>query len=92
MPWALSVTGPKVSIATITPTVVSSPQPASAIANRPVTPAPPSRNAPNTAAAITSAVNTADSSPSEKPESTTVAAPVREVAATCRTGRSSVEV
>ena len=33
MPWALSETGPKVSIATITPTVVSRPQPASATAN-----------------------------------------------------------
>ena len=33
MPWALSETGPKVSIATMTPTVVSRPQPASATAN-----------------------------------------------------------
>ena len=33
MPCALSETGPKVSIATITPTVVSRPQPASATAN-----------------------------------------------------------
>ena len=33
MPWALSETGPKVSMATITPTVVSRPQPASATAN-----------------------------------------------------------
>ncbi len=33
MPWALSLTGPKVSIATMTPTVVSRPQPASATAN-----------------------------------------------------------
>ena len=32
MPWALSETGPKVSMATITPTVVSRPQPARAIA------------------------------------------------------------
>ena len=30
MPWALSETGPKVSMATMTPTVVSSPQPARA--------------------------------------------------------------
>ena len=34
MPCALSETGPKVSIATITPTVVSRPQPARATANR----------------------------------------------------------
>ena len=53
MPWALSETGPKVSIATITPTVVSKPQPARAMANRPTTPEPPSRNAPYTAAAMT---------------------------------------
>ena len=33
MPWALSETGPKVSMATITPTVVSRPQPARAMAN-----------------------------------------------------------
>ena len=33
MPCALSETGPKVSIATMTPTVVSRPQPASATAN-----------------------------------------------------------
>ena len=46
MPWALSETGPKVSMATITPTVVSRPQPARAMANRPTTPAPPSRKAP----------------------------------------------
>ena len=46
MPWALSDTGPKVSIATITPTVVSRPQPARAMANRPTTPEPPSRKAP----------------------------------------------
>ena len=43
MPWALSETGPKVSMATITPTVVSRPQPASAIANNDTTPMPPSR-------------------------------------------------
>ena len=46
MPWALSETGPKVSIATMTPTVVSRPQPASAMRNsdRMIEP-PPSRNA-----------------------------------------------
>ena len=33
MPWALSETGPKVSIDTMTPTVVSRPVPASATAN-----------------------------------------------------------
>ena len=46
MPCALSETGPKVSMATITPTVVSRPQPASAIANSDTTPMPPSRYAP----------------------------------------------
>ena len=46
MPWALSETGPKVSIATMTPTVVSRPQPASAMRNSDsVTEPPPSRNA-----------------------------------------------
>ncbi len=55
-PWALSEIGPKVSIATITPTVVRSPVPASEIAKRLSTIEPcPSRNAPNTAAAINSA-------------------------------------
>ena len=56
MPWALSLTGPKVSIATMTPTVVSRPVPASATANSDTTIEPDSRNAPYTAAAITSAV------------------------------------
>ena len=47
MPCALSETGPKVSIETMTPTVVSRPVPASAIANSDsVTEPPPSRNAP----------------------------------------------
>ena len=56
-PWALSETGPKVSMATIEPTVVSRPQPASATANsETVTVAPPSRNAPKTAAPMTSVV------------------------------------
>ena len=57
MPWALSETGPKVSIATMTPTVVSRPQPASATANsETVTEPPPSRKAPYTAAPMTTAV------------------------------------
>ena len=56
MPCALSATGPKVSIATITPTVVSSPQPASATANSATVNVPESRNAPRTAAPITKAV------------------------------------
>ena len=47
MPWALSETGPKVSIETMTPTVVSRPVPASATANSAmVALPPPSRNAP----------------------------------------------
>ena len=46
MPWALSLIGPKVSIATMTPTVVSRPVPASATANSASTvEPPPSRNA-----------------------------------------------
>ena len=46
MPWALSLIGPKVSIATMTPTVVSRPVPASATANSATTvDPPPSRNA-----------------------------------------------
>jgi len=56
IPCALSEIGPKVSIATITPTVVRRPVPASATANseRTIEP-PPSKNAPNTEAAINSA-------------------------------------
>ena len=47
MPCALSETGPNVSIDTMTPTVVSRPVPASAIANSDrMTEPPPSRNAP----------------------------------------------
>ena len=55
-PCALSEIGPKVSIATITPTVVSRPVPASAIARseRTILP-PPSKKAPNTAPAISRA-------------------------------------
>ena len=47
MPCALSLTGPKVSMATMTPTVVSRPQPARAMRNSDtmVTP-PPRRKAP----------------------------------------------
>ena len=57
MPWALSETGPKVSIATITPTVVSRPAPARATQNsETVSEAPPRSAAPKTAAAITPAV------------------------------------
>ena len=57
MPWALSETGPKVSMATMTPTVVSRPQPASATANSDtVSVAPPSRKAPKTAAPMTRVV------------------------------------
>ena len=55
-PCALSETGPKVSIATMTPTVVSRPQPASAIMNSDTISDVDSRNAPYTAAAMTSAV------------------------------------
>ena len=57
IPCALSDTGPKVSIETMTPTVVNRPVPARAIAKRlsPIMP-DPSRNAPYTAAPITSAV------------------------------------
>ena len=44
IPCALSATGPKVSIETITPTVVNKPVPANAIANRPrITEPAPSR-------------------------------------------------
>jgi hypothetical protein len=49
-PWALSLMGPKVSMATMTPTVVSRPVPASATANSEMTvDPPPSRNAAYTA-------------------------------------------
>lgn len=57
MPCALSETGPKVSMATITPTVVSRPVPARATANSAsMIEAPPSRNAPYTASPISRAV------------------------------------
>ena len=53
MPWALSEIGPKVSIATMTPTVVRSPVPANAIAkSERTTDPPPSKKAPKTADAI----------------------------------------
>ena len=56
MPWALSETGPKVSMDTMTPTVVSRPVPARAIANRLSTTDPPPREkAANTAAPISRA-------------------------------------
>ncbi len=56
MPWALSLTGPKVSIETMTPTVVSRPVPASATANSATVTLPdPSRYAPKTAALMSSA-------------------------------------
>ena len=54
--------------------------------------APPSRKAPNTAAPMTSAVYTADSKPTERPDRITVAAPVSEVLPTSLTGRCSVPV
>ncbi len=92
MPWALSLTGPKVSIATITPTVVSRPQPASAMANSATGSEPDSRNAPKTAAPMISAVNTADSKPTDRPDRITVAAPVSDDLPTSRTGRCSVAV
>ncbi len=57
MPCALSLTGPKVSIATITPTVVSSPQPASAMRNSDSVIEPPEmRKTPQIAAAMMPAV------------------------------------
>ncbi len=90
MPCALSETGPKVSIATMTPTVVSRPVPASATANNATE--PPSRYAPNTAPPTTSAVNTADSKPTPIPDRITVAAPVSEVLPTSFTGLCSVPV
>ncbi|CPU67426.1 Uncharacterised protein [Mycobacteroides abscessus] len=93
MPWALSETGPNVSIATMTPTVVSRPHPARATRNSASHTDPPARrNSPQIAAAITPAVYTADSNPTPMPDSTTVAAPVREVAATCRVGFDVVPV
>ena len=93
MPCALSLTGPNVSIATITPTVVSSPQPASATRNsdRAIDP-PASRNTPQIAAAMIPAVYTADSNPTPMPDSTTVAAPVRDVRATWIVGLDVVPV
>jgi hypothetical protein len=57
MPCALSLTGPKVSIATMTPTVVSRPQPASATRNSASQIDPPARrNTPRIEAAMMPAV------------------------------------
>ena len=57
MPCALSLTGPNVSMATMTPTVVSRPQPASATRNSASGTEPPaSRNTPQIAAAMMPAV------------------------------------
>ncbi len=93
MPWALSLTGPKVSIATMTPTVVSRPVPARAMRNRDrKTETPPRVKARKTAPAMISVVKTADSRPRPMPESTTVAAPVVEASATSLVGRLSVPV
>ncbi len=77
IPWALSLTGPKVSMDTITPTVVSSPVPARATAKSATVVLPdPSRYAPKTAALMSSAEYTADSSPTPIPERMLVAGPV----------------
>ncbi len=57
IPCALSLTGPNVSMATMTPTVVSSPQPARAMRNMARASTPPaSTNARNTAPAMTMVV------------------------------------
>src|SRR5690625_8017509 len=56
MPWALSEAGPDVSMATITPTVGNSPQPARALKNNAMGREPPDpRHAPELAAALTPA-------------------------------------
>src|SRR5690625_2385337 len=77
----------------MTPTVVNNPHPARATKNRDNRIDPPAmRNTPHKAAAITPAVYTADSNPTPIPANTTVAAPVRELAATVRVGLVSVSV
>ena len=53
---------------------------------------PPSMKARKTAAAMITAVKTADSRPTPMPDRTTVAAPVSEVLATSWVGRLSVPV
>ena len=93
MPWALSETGPNVSIDTMTPTVVSRPVPASATANNAIVALPvPSRNAAYTAPPISSAEYTADSRPTEMPDRITVAAPVAELSPISLTGLRLVSV
>lgn len=80
-------------MATITPTVVSRPVPASATANSAsMIDVPPSRNAPYTLSPISRAVYTADSRPSEMPDRMTVAGPVRDVLPMSLTGRRLVSV
>ena len=93
MPCALSETGPKVSIATMTPTVVSRPQPASATAKSETvtTPGAEQERAVD-GGRDHQAVNTADSKPTESPDRMTVAAPVSDVLPTSLTGRWSVPV
>ncbi len=77
----------------MTPTVVSRPQPARATRKSDSQSDPPaSRKTPQIAAAMTPAVYTADSKPTPMPDSTTVAAPVRDVAATCSVGFDVVPV
>src|SRR6516162_9136224 len=93
MPCALSVTGPKESIDTITPTVVSRPPPAMATANSAMVAFPvASRYAPNTAPPISSAAYTADSIPDATPDKMTVAAPVSELCPMSLTGRRVASV
>ncbi|CAB4601623.1 unannotated protein [freshwater metagenome] len=77
----------------MTPTVVSKPVPASAIAKSDKTmDPPPSKNAPITAVAIRIAEYTADSNPTEIPARRTVAAPVCEADETSFTGRLPTSV
>ena len=80
-------------MATMTPTVVSRPQPASAIRNNASQVVPPaSRKQATMPTPMTPAVRAADSRPNPKPDRITVAAPVRVVAATRRVGLPSVPV
>ena len=92
MPCALSDTGPNVSIDTITPTVVSMPMPVSEMKYRRSAMVSPSRKAPMIAPPISRIDHTVDSSPTENPDSTVVAAPVCEDSATSRTGLRVVDV
>ena len=93
MPWALSETGPKVSIATMTPTVVSRPQPASATANSERSPtATDEEGTEHRGRRSRARCRRRTRSRPRDPKGSRSPAPVSEVVPTSLTGRCSVPV